>query len=359
MKKKVALVCVLCFSVMLLFALSCKGKKQQGAAKGKEEAKKVTVLARLSNGDVITWEELENTYHVERMKSRFNEEQVRRLIENLARQHSIYLDAVAKGYDKDPEYVDQITRMKIQLLNRIAMRKLSEERPEVTETDMRAYYDAHKDAFNVLKTQYLMFALSRYENDGNKAKGDATKALEAIKKGMSFDDAAKKFLNRDRPFNLSLRKGQDSFFGKEFDDVVWNLDKDQITDVIETAQGFIIAQVLDKSFQSFDEARSYIKTTVTREKSTKKTDDYYDSLMKKYNVQFDDPAIRAKLSEILPAAPTQTPASFNPPPPGTPGAPGGIPLPGNRPPMPPPQPPRPAVPPGHPPIPPPAPGQPQ
>jgi len=290
------------FGIVLLlaamfFVASCEFIKSKPPEKEVEKEDAV-VLARLENGDVITWKELDSVYHVERMRKRLTEEQVTRLLDNLVRERLIYLDGLEKGYDKDPEYVRQIERQKRKLINSIAMRKLSRQDVEITDEDMKEYYDAHPQAFHILKIEYIMFSPRKFNNNREKATSEAKKALDAIRKGMSFKEAAKKYLNRSRPFKINLREGQHSFFGKNFENVVWKLGVGKTSDLIDTSQGVLVVKVVEDVTQSLDEAKSYLKSILKRERSTNQVKEYYDSLEAKYGVQIDEKTLRAKLEEM-------------------------------------------------------------
>ncbi|GEM_PF-2913961 len=321
--------CVIFLFAAVFLMVSCEAPKPDGevataekktpkktATPKKKEKKEGMVLATMSNGEVITWEELDNTYHVERMRRRLNEEQVNRLLDNLIKERLIYLDGLEKGYDKDPEYVRQIERHKRKLINSISMRKLSTQAVDVSEEDMHKYYDAHPDSFHILKVKYIMFSPRKFGNDREKAKKEAKKASVAIKKGMSLDDAAQKFLERSKPFTINLRQGQRSFFGKSFDDAVWKLKAGETGDLIETSQGILIAQVTEDTTQTFDEAKNYLRSIMRREKSTTKITEYHDSLKKKYGVQINEEALKTKLGELLDASQPTTrsrPSAIMPP----------------------------------------------
>lgn len=347
----------ICFVLICAAALTvtaCKKAEEQkkpAAGDAKTGQQKETVLASMQNGkDIVTWEEMDRIYHLERMRDRLDDTQINTLLENIVKQHLVYLDGVEKGYDKDPEYIQQIEAAKRQYINRIAMRKLNQEKIEVSDQDAKTYYDAHPDEFNMVKVKYILFSIRKYENDTAKAKADAGKALAEVKKGTSLEDIADKYLDKSRPFQLNLRKGQPSFFGAVFDDVVWNLEPGKTSDLIETPQGVIIALVEDKSAQSFEESNSYIKSVLIKEKTVNKTTQYYEELKKKYGLSLDAGALNKKLTEVK-NAPAQPGGGMMPP--GMPaGHPGGG-MPGMQPP-----PPGAQLPPGHPVVQPGQPGQP-
>jgi len=274
-----------------------------------------TVIATILDGEEnITWEELDRNYHVARMRSRISREQVDKLLDNLVRQHLVYLDGIEKGYDKDPEYIAQIERAKRQYINRIAMRKMARERTDVSDDEIRAYYDANREEFSMLELKYLLFSSRKYEKDSDLMRKEAGKALKALKKGMSMEEVGKKFLDRERAFELKLRKNRGSFFGKEFDDTVWGLEPGKFTGLIETQQGIIIAKVINKKSQNFDESKEYVKHILMKEKSMARMDNYYESLKKKYSYQLNEENLERKISE----AKTSQPPQLNGPPPSRP-----------------------------------------
>ena len=78
------------------------------------------------------------------------------------------------------------------------------------------------------------------------AEKKANDVLAEIKKGLKFEDAAKKY--SDGPTAQDggqLGEFQRGALAKELEDRTWSMKKGDVTDVIRTRQGFIILQVLD------------------------------------------------------------------------------------------------------------------
>jgi len=307
-----------------ILAASCKKVQEKeleggaAAAKKADVAESGSVLARV-DGEVIKWEDLDEAYHIERMSNRLSGEQVRRLLDNLVRERMVYLDGIEKGYDQDPEYIRHLERTKRKLINRMVMEKLARKKPEVTEEEMKRYYENHPSDFRVTEVQYLMFSPRRFDNDREKARKEAERAVKAVKGGMTMEEASKKFLDRSRPFTINMREGQNSFFGRDFDSEVEKLEPGQVAGPVQTPQGFIVAKLLKRRTQSFKEAAGYIRSLLSREKNSNRIRSYYEELEKKYKVDIDDRALEKKLEELKNQRPAGRGADIKRHPPVSPG----------------------------------------
>lgn len=311
MGRKVLIIAGVVFLAIAVAAVSCKKaqEKKSGGERAAAQkmdtteknhnaaAEKEVVLAEVE-GKPITWDDLDDIYHIERMSNRLNEEQVKRLLDNLVRERLVYLDGLEKGYDQDPEYVRQLERDKRKLVHRMVMEDLARKRPQVTEKEIKQYYDDHPEAFRVAKVQYLMFSPLKFGNDRDKAEKEAEKALEAINGGMTMEEASGKFLDRERPFTMNIREDQGSFFGRDFDRRMEELKPGEVAGPVQTPQGFIVAKLLERRTQSFKEARGHIRSLLSREKSSNRIKSYYEDLRKKYKVNVRDEALEKKLGEF-------------------------------------------------------------
>ncbi len=309
MGRKLLIAAGLVLVVVAVIAASCK-KVEKPESKGetttttksaatseKPPGEDEVALAEV-DGDVITWEDLNEIYHIERMSNRLTREQVKRLLDNLVRERLVYLHGLEKGYDEDPEYIRKLERTKRKLIHRMAMEDLAHKRPEVGKKEMKKYYDKHPEAFRVSKVQYLMFSPRKFDNDRKKARVRAEKALEEIKGGMTMKEASKKFLEKEKPFTINMREGQASFFGHDFDRKVEKLEPGEVAGPLQGPQGFIVAKLLERETQSFRESRGYIRTLLNREKSSNRIKSYYERLRDKYKVNVRDEALDKKLEEL-------------------------------------------------------------
>jgi len=143
----------------------------------------------------------------------------------------------------------------------------------VSPKEVAEYYEKHRDDFVLRERRHvLLIAVHTEDAGGDKAaaKKKAQEVLDAIKKGEDFATLAKK--HSHGPF---AEKGGDQGWMEKgslvraLDDVVFALKAGELSDLIETADGYIIVKVAGvqpASRQSLAEARPAIERRLQAER---------------------------------------------------------------------------------------------
>lgn len=143
----------------------------------------------------------------------------------------------------------------------------------VAESDMRRYYDEHRERFAYPEEYQLsqIFVRPPRPEDIGIAQGRAEAIVAALKQGESFDELALRFSegpNAARGGRLGLvRQGE---LLPAIEQALANVPIGGITDVIEGPDGFHIIRVDDKKprqFRPFEEVKSEIQSLVFQQKS--------------------------------------------------------------------------------------------
>ncbi|PBI25244.1 peptidylprolyl isomerase [Clostridioides difficile] len=157
-------------------------------------------------------------------------------------------------------------------------KKAFEDRINISDNDMEAYYTSHKKDFNVEEvsaSQILISTLDKNKKEVSKDKKEALKKkadniLTKIKNGESFERLAKKYSD-DKA--TGKNGGQLGYFTKddknaEFTKEVFKLKKNEVSNVFETSYGYHIVKVTDKRERqkSFNECQSLIRESILNEK---------------------------------------------------------------------------------------------
>ncbi len=149
------------------------------------------------------------------------------------------------------------------------------------EDEINNYYEEHKQDFTnpiAVTAKHILVS----------TKEEAKNALDRINKGENFDVIAKE-ISTDK---VSAQKGgqigpfRRGELVKEFEDVVFNLKKGEISDIVETPFGFhIITKVSEEKLQPIPEdvAKAEIKGIIEKTKFEK----WFEDIKKKYNVVVD------------------------------------------------------------------------
>ena len=136
----------------------------------------------------------------------------------------------------------------------------------VPEEEISKYYEAHKAEF--VRPEQVALREIEVSTQGKKPeeipdlKKKAETALKRVKDGEDFGEIAKRFSD-------GSTKNQGGFLGvykrgelsKELEDVVFKMKRNDLTDVMETKQGFLVLQVLehyDEGVQSLSKVKNEI-----------------------------------------------------------------------------------------------------
>ncbi len=158
---------------------------------------------------------------------------------------------------------------------------------KISDKEMEAYYNNHKDQFNVEEVKASQILISTLDKDNKevskeekeKLKEKAQGVLDKIKNNEDFANLAKEYSD-DK--NSGKDGGDLGYFAKsdknvEFTKEVFKLDTNQVSNLIETPYGYHIVKVTDKRpvTKSFEDSKDDIKAKILNEKYTKHIDSLY------------------------------------------------------------------------------------
>jgi peptidyl-prolyl cis-trans isomerase D len=152
---------------------------------------------------------------------------------------------------------------------------------QVTQDDLRAYYDAHRAEYQnpeQVKVSHILIKTPLPGADGKVDEKGVTEAqhraedlLKQIKGGAKFEDVAKKY-SED---SSAKQGGSLGFIGRgqtvpEFEKVAFSLPKGQISDLVKSSFGFHIIRVDEKQdahTKTIDEVKGEIEPILKRQKA--------------------------------------------------------------------------------------------
>lgn len=161
----------------------------------------------------------------------------------------IYLNDLARGYPpekfpmesylKDPAYKGQRSLILEGILIKKLIQKLIEPVIHVSEKEIREFFLAHKNEFDRNK----MFRARQIVVE---SEVEARQILGLLKSGHDFTELAKKWsLSPDKDTGGDLGFFELGQMPPEFDEVVLNLKKGEISDVVQSDYGYHIFQLID------------------------------------------------------------------------------------------------------------------
>lgn len=237
-----------------LFACNKPATTEQGKSEG-------TVLADV-NGNVITTQDFKN--EVDRLPPYLkpmvqSPEGKKELLDSMIVREIILEQAKKDGIDKSKEVADRLEDLRKRLIVETYLKKKVEQEAQVSDADLKKYYDENKDKFKTGEQVRASHILVKTEKE-------AQDILAQLKNGAKFEDLAKKYST-----DATSAKGGDlGWFSKgamvpEFDKVVFGMKEGQVSGIVKTQFGYHIIKVTGirpAGIRSFDEVKEQIKSTL-------------------------------------------------------------------------------------------------
>lgn len=216
------------------------------------------------------------------LKAYFTQEEYNKdIVNELVYQQLLYEEAIENGVDKEEDFLKVLEKTKQSMLKTYSLGKLLST-VEVTDEEMKDFYEKNKDLFKKGETAKASHILVDEEDKANEI-------YEKVKDGDNFAELAKKFStcpSSERGGELGeFQKGQ---MVKEFEDAVFSNEVGTITEPVKTQFGYHIIRIDDKkdaSTLSFDEAKDRIYNELKRKKEQEVYNNKVDELKEKYKVE--------------------------------------------------------------------------
>jgi peptidyl-prolyl cis-trans isomerase C len=245
----------------------------------------------------ITVEELEEQYQrASRLiiKGRSELDRRRDALDALIRDQVVILGAYKEGLDKEVENDTAFQKQKDQILLNELYKKEILAKSEVSESEMKSYYEKLKEevhAWHILV----------------ETKAQADSVYQQLKEGADFGELAK-----EKSIDPSAQNnaGDLGFFGwgkmvPEFQEEVFKLKEGEISKPVKTNYGWHIIKLIERKEVEqppFEEAKDMIRSKLQRDKTEKRVKEYFDELKKKVNFELNDQAL-----DLLMSKKTETP----------------------------------------------------
>lgn len=154
-----------------------------------------------------------------------------------------------------------------------------------TEEELKEYYEKDRDQYIIPEQVHAAHIVKHINQEVNKktAKKEIGKIQEELKQGAVFEELASK--HSDCPDS----GGDLGFFPRgqmvqEFEDVVFLMKPDEVSDIFLSSFGYHIAKVYEKEPSRhipFDKVKDRISEELLKEKQTKAVEDFVDKLKEK------------------------------------------------------------------------------
>jgi peptidyl-prolyl cis-trans isomerase C len=214
-------------------------------------------------------------------------------------------EALKKRFPTEAEFKKAVENMKLteslmksQIRKGIAIQRFLDKKTlgkvEVTEEEIKAYYDGHTNLFKKpeqVRASHILIKVESGANEKNKAK--ARQKIEKIRqrlvKGEDFGALAKEFSQCPS----SAKGGDLDYFGrrqmaKPFEDTAFALKVGELSDIVETRFGYHLIKLTDKkpeSTYSYEDMKDRIRKNLMGEKVRLEVSSYVQELKKDANIE--------------------------------------------------------------------------
>lgn len=210
------------------------------------------------------------------------------LLDEMVAGELLYLDAKATNMEAEADFLSLLEEAKKGLLQRYALGKLFQT-VTVSEEEIKAYYDAHKDEF---KTDAKVSAKHILVDEEELAQ----KVRKEIEEGKSFEDAAGEYSSCPS----KARGGDLGAFGrgqmvKEFEEAAFSLEKNTVSEPVKTQFGYHLIKVediLEAGVAELEEVKEAIRSRLYQEKQKEVYDKKLAELREVYPVQINASALK-------------------------------------------------------------------
>lgn len=293
--------------VVLLLSLALLASCSQGV----DSKKQGDVVAKIDS-EVITTKDVEQEVNAlpEFARDFFKgQEGMNKLVDELVKKELLYVEAKKRGLDKDEDFQRKFEEIKKNALITRLLEKEMKALPQVTDKDVKAYYDANKDEF----IQPTSIRLSQIVV---KTQDDAKKVYDRLQKGEPFNKLAAE-VSIDKASAKaagdlgSFKRGE---MNPELEKVAFRLKKNQISMPIPLKDGIhiIVPTDIKGTALDFDKVKGAISQQLMAKKQQDGLEQFIEGLKKNYKVELNkDNIAKINLGGPAPApekAPAQAPA---------------------------------------------------
>ena len=276
--KKIAIGLVL---TLALISCSKKGAEQKGP-----------FLAKVGS-TTITQADYDREFQSlpEYAQQLFTDEQGReKFLNEIVNKEMLHQEALKKGLDKTPDFQKKVEEFKKITLVTELFEKDVMAKAKVSDQEVKAYYDEHKEEFaptTQIKASHILV----------KTEDEAKRVMERLKKGEKFADIAKA-VSIDK--GSAINGGDLGYFSKgqmvpEFEKAASSMNIGDVSSVpVRTEFGYHIIKVTDKKkgpVIEFEKIKDMISQKLSGGKQKEAFEQYIAELKKNYKVEINKDAL--------------------------------------------------------------------
>ena len=226
-------------------------------------------------------------------------EGMREFLDNLLTRRSLMLEAERMGLHEEPQITRQIQEYRERLILQRLMAESLPERTELTEDELRRYYDQNRDQYSVgEQVRVSQILIGTGARDVDEARGKARSILDRARAGEDFTALARSYSEHS-----SAQKGGDlGFFPRgrviqEVEDVAFSMrEPGQLSDLIETDRGLYILRFEERKeaqSRSFEDVREQIRRRLAPQKEREAYEHFVAGIRDRHEIRINEDALQS------------------------------------------------------------------
>jgi peptidyl-prolyl cis-trans isomerase C len=209
-----------------------------------------------------------------------------------------------KGFEKEPDVKEQLELLSNDLLTTLYVQKEVIDKIHVSDDDMRLYYKMNKDEFTtpeMVRARDIFIKVDKSAPDKvrKEAREKAEEILKKVKKGEDFPKLASEYSDDQ---TARERGGDLGFFKRgvmvpEFENAAFSLKPGQVSNVVETPQGFHIIKLEAKKeagTEPYEKVKDKVRELVLNQIKKTKVEEFVEKAMRDAGVKFNFEALSLK-----------------------------------------------------------------
>ena len=275
-----------CFLFILLFV--------PGASFSQEE----TLVAKIGEKNITLsdFNKILNFFDPEKLKVIENNPQIKeQVLQQMVQALVISQLAKQGGFDARPEIKEQMELQKNGFLANEYIKREVVQKVTVSENEVKAYYDNHKDEYQtpeMVRARHILFLVDAASTVDAK-KSVYAKAEETLKKIKGGEDFAKLASELSGDPSSKPKGGDIGFVTKgktvkPFEDALFSLKTGEISGVIETQFGYHIIKAEEKkdaAVEPFETVKEKVRQKIMQERAKSAVTAFVDKAMKDAKVE--------------------------------------------------------------------------
>ncbi len=224
----------------------------------------------------------------------------RSMVEELLDARALEAEAKKRSLAEEPEVADELNaRIEPLLATEVRERRIKE-RVQITEEDLRSFYEANPEEFGHGERIRLRNIFRRVARDAPSstrevARREMESMLVELRQGANFADLAKAHSDSETAdLGGLIGKVDRGIFNPEMESIIWSLGEGELSDVVPTPVGFHIFKVeshIPPFEMPFEEARGRLRRRLAREATEATLEEYFQELLAASDAVFQPEAL--------------------------------------------------------------------